>query len=195
MHEDFFAEIDAAWRWPQPAKLRLSVIGSAALMMQFDYRRPTNDGDVLETLDLTQTIREQLLTLAGKGTELHRRRGMYLDVVANGIPFLAHTPRWRPLAEPSQRLSHFELVALDVVDVVVSKLKRFHGNDRRDVSSMIERGLIAHDVLVARFRSAVDIFAYDARADDLPAIVRNFHTVERDFLLVPETEIALPSWI
>jgi hypothetical protein len=49
--------------------------------------------------------------------------------------------------------------------------------------------------LVERFRAAVDAFSGDARAEDLPRYVRNLHRVERDFLLVPETEIELPDWI
>lgn len=46
MHEDFFREIDRAWRGPRDAKIELRVLGSAALMLQTDYVRGTNDGDV-----------------------------------------------------------------------------------------------------------------------------------------------------
>jgi hypothetical protein len=84
---------------------------------------------------------------------------------------------------------------LDVVDVVVSKLKRFNANDQSDIDAMIERGLVPHDRLIDRFRAAVDEFMGDARAEDLPKYVANLHRVERDMLVVPETEIELPSWI
>jgi hypothetical protein len=84
---------------------------------------------------------------------------------------------------------------LDVVDVVVAKLKRFHANDRSDIEAMVERDLVHHEALLARFRSAVDSYAADARADDLPRYVKNLHVVERDFLGVGETEIELPGWI
>jgi len=33
----------------------------------------------------------------------------------------------------------------------------------------------------------------DARASELPRYIANFHRVERDMLLVPETEIELPA--
>jgi hypothetical protein len=36
---------------------------------------------------------------------------------------------------------------------------------------------------------------HDARADDLPRIVRNLHRVERDMFDVPETDIELPPWV
>lgn len=84
---------------------------------------------------------------------------------------------------------------LDVVDVVVSKLKRFHSNDRKDIEAMIRRGLVPHARLIERFRGAVDEFIGDARAADLPRYIENFHRVERDMLMMPETEIEVPSWI
>jgi hypothetical protein len=144
---------------------------------------------------LTGEIGERLRALAGAGTDLHKRRSVYLDIVANGIPFLPHVPRWHSVPEINGALAHFELRVLDVVDVVVSKLKRFNANDRSDIDAMIERELVGHEQLIDRFRLAVDEFSGDARAEDLPKYVRNLHTVERDMLLVPETEIELPSWI
>jgi len=81
------------------------------------------------------------------------------------------------------------------VDVVVSKLKRFHADDRQDIAAMIDKGLVQHPVLVERFRSAVDRFSHEARADKLPRYVRNLHQVERDQFDVPETPIYLPDWI
>lgn len=145
MHEDFFREIDRAWRGPRDAKIELRVLGSAALMLQTDYVRGTNDGDVLETASLTGEIKSMLLAMAGKGTRIHQRHGIYLDVVAGGLPFLPHPPRWLPLAEMNASLGVFEVAVLDVVDVVVSKLKRFHANDQSDVKAMIDRELVPHD--------------------------------------------------
>jgi hypothetical protein len=46
---------------------------------------------------------------------------------------------------------------------------------------------------VTRFEEAVDHFACDARAEDLPKYLRNLHTV--DFLGVDETDVELPAWI
>jgi hypothetical protein len=60
---------------------------------------------------------------------------------------------------------------------------------------MIDRDLVPHDRLVARFRSAVDVFSGDARAEELSRYVRNLHRVERDMLGVRASEIELPGWI
>lgn len=64
-----------------------------------------------------------------------------------------------------------------------------------DIDSMIQRGLVPHDELIARFRSAVEVFRHDARAEDLPKYIEHLHRVERDMLDVDETEIELPPWV
>jgi hypothetical protein len=161
-------------------------------MLQTSYDRPTKDGDILETSDHTTEIQERLKQLAGPGTRLHTRHRLYLEIVPNGIPFLPHPPCWHPSA---LSLRWFDVSVLDVVDVVVSKLARFDARDRGDIDAMVQRGLVPRDVFVTRFRSAVDERSADARAEDLPKIVENFHSVERDMLGVSETDIELPPWI
>jgi len=193
--EGFFLAVDRAWDGTREPRIPLRVIGSVALMLQTDYARPTNDGDVLETIDLDRPTKERLLASAGKGTKLAAQHGMYVDLVADGLPFLPRPPVWHPLIELNHALTVFEVAVLDIVDVVVAKLKRFHANDRSDIKEMVDRDLVPHDRLVLRFRSAFDIFSADARAEELPHYRRNLHQVERDMLGVPETEIELPNWI
>lgn len=98
------------------------MLGSVALMLQTDYARGTNDGDVLETASLTGESKSLLLVVAGAGTRLHRRHGTFLDVVASGLPFLPLGPTWHPLTELNASLGILDVAVLDVVDVVVSKL-------------------------------------------------------------------------
>ncbi len=78
---------------------------------------------------------------------------------------------------------------------MVSKLKRFVANDQRDIEAMIDRDLVPHDSLIARFRAAIDFNSMSAMADDFPAYVRNLHQVERDSYGVDETTIELPGWV
>lgn len=77
----------------------------------------------------------------------------------------------------------------------MSKLKRFNANDRDDIRAMVERGLVPHGALVARFEEAIDANVMDARAEDFPRYVRNLNAVERDDFFLPPTTIELPSWI
>jgi hypothetical protein len=188
-----FSEIDTGWV-PPPARVCLPIIGSVALMLQTSYRRGTNDGDVLETAALDTSIQSRLLELAGRDTRIHHRTRLYLDIVGNGIPFLPQQPIWHR-ATILDSLVHLDVVLLDVTDVVVSKLKRFIARDVDDIRAMVDRNTVPHATLVDRFRAAVDAWAMDARADDLPKLVKRLHQVERDLFDVPETPIELPSWI
>ena len=164
-------------------------------MLQTSYDRGTKDSDVFDTVDLAAATKEHLLRLAGAETELAKRRRMYIEIVANGIPFLPHGPLWHPIDEVNGALDRLEVLALDVVDVVVAKLKPFRANDKADIDAMIKRELVPHDRLVERFRSAADDWAYGAFADQLHRYVKNLNEVERDMLGVDETEIELPSWV
>ncbi len=191
----FFQDIDRRWESAREEKLRLRVIGSAALMLQTDYVRGTKDSDILETTELAAVDKNRLLELAGVGSRVAQRHRMYLEIVSSGLPFLPQSPHWHPLPELNPLLKHLSIEVLDVVDVVVSKLKRFSASDADDVRAMTESGLVEHRRLIERFQSAVDVYGGDARADDLPKYVKNLHRVERDHLGVPETEIELPAWV
>lgn len=193
--DEFFKQIDAQWGALPLGKVRLRIIGCSALVLQTGYERGTKDSDVLETNSLTSDVRDRLLELAGHSTPLHIRHKIYIDVVPRGLPFLPQAPLCHPLVELNGELSRLEIEVLDVVDVVVSKLKRFHANDVDDIRAMIDRDLVDHSRLIKRFHSAVDVFSGDARAEDLPKYVENLNRVERDFFCVPETIVELPDWI
>lgn len=193
--KDFLQELDRRWQHPAASKLTLRIIGSAALMLQTDYERGTKDSDVLETASLTGETKERLLKLAGQGSALHQRHKMYLDIVASGLPFLPQAPHYHPVADLNEMLRHFEVEVLDIVDVVVGKLKRFSANDRSDIRAMVDKELVDHARLIERFKSAVDVYSMDARAEHLPDYIKNLHRVERDDFLVPETAIELPEWL
>jgi hypothetical protein len=193
--EDFFREIDDRWSWTAPARVPLRLIGSTALLLQTEYERGTRDSDVLETAELSQETKERLNEIAGAGSDIHIRRRLYLEIVPNGLPFLAWPAIWRSVDALNGALRNFEVYALDVVDVVVSKLKRLNANDLADIAAMVDLDLVSHQALIHRFRSAVDCFSADARADDLPKYVANLHRIERDLFDVAESEIELPSWI
>lgn len=192
---EFFRELDQGWNLPVRDKIPLHVIGSTALMLQADYERRTKDSDVLETSELDSATRSRLLEHAGTGTKLHRRHRLFLEGVANGLPLLPHAPHWMALTEPNRDLVHFHIEVLSIVDVVVSKLKRFWPSDVSDIEAMVSRKLVPHEAFVERFRSAVDCFTHDARADQLPTCVENFHRVERDLFGRSKTEIELPPWV
>jgi hypothetical protein len=193
--EPFFRELDALWPLPLGEPLVLRLLGSTALLLQTSYERGTKDGDVLLTELITTDLASSLLAIAGRGSGMDRRHRMYLDFVSEALPFLPSEPRWRPVDRLGSELRHFRLEALDVIDVVIAKLARFHKTDRDDIAAMAERDLIDAPLFAQRFQSAVRRWWCDARADDLPRIVENFHTVQTDELFVWPTQVALPPWV
>ena len=188
-------ELDRLWPVEGAEKVLLRIIGSAALMLQAPYERATKDGDILEIASLTPEMKTHLLRVAGKNSGLHKKHRVYLEFVSPGFPFLPRSPRFHAVQELNESMDHFTVEILDVVDVVVSKLARFHADDARDIEAMIDLERIDHARLLERFHSALDGFAGDARATDLPRYIRNFHRVERDWFQVAETSFELPSWI
>jgi hypothetical protein len=192
---EFLRDVDGAWMPTASPKIPLRIIGSTALMLQASYERGTKDSDVLETVDLRGDTRTRLEAIAGRGSKLHVRHKLYVDIVSGALPFLAPSPRWLEVPDLNPDLTSFHVQVLDVVDVVVSKLKRFHAFDLQDIEAMVERGFVDHGVLIERFREAVDGYLLDARAEDLPKYVANLHQVERDLFGVPETAIELPGWL
>lgn len=189
----FLAEIDERWKPAGGEPIRLKIIGSAALMLQADYERGTKDGDILEAAEITPAVREQLLALAGPKSALFQKYRMYIEVVTRAIVFLPQKPVFHPVPEPAMR--NFSAEALDLTDVVVSKLKRYNQNDAADAEAMARLGLLDHARLVERFEAAVDFHSTSAYAEDFGRFIANLNRVERDFLRVPESEIALPDWL
>lgn len=190
--KEFFLDVDRHWKPLGPEPIVLRVIGSAALMLQVDYERGTKDSDVLETEAITPAVRKALLDLAGRGSELFQRHRMYLDIVSSALPFLPQRRAFHPVAVLSSAKS-FKVEALDVADVVLSKLMRFNANDVSDIREMVRLGKVEHAKLIDNFKRTLDWFSLDARADDLPRCLRNLHAVEREHFGVAETEIELPD--
>lgn len=129
-----------------------------------------------------------------KGTVLHKRRTLYLQFVASGLPLLPHVPLFHKLDALNASLRHFEIHVLDVVDVVVSKLRPFRSSDQGNIQAMVERGLVPHDRLVARFRDAVDEYVRRRRGGRLDvqtadrALLTINHVAHRQVDLLGRTE-------
>lgn len=193
--EDFFRDLDGSWPLPAGVPVTLRLLGSTALILQTNFQRGTKDGDILETDQITASMESALLAHAGKGTAFHRRNRMYLEFLGAAFPFLPVNPLWHRVLPSGPDYQNFHLEVLDVVDVVIAKLARFHKTDRDDIAAMAERDLIEPQQFAERFQSAVQRWWHDARADDLPRIVRNFHQVQSDELFVWPSRVELPPWV
>ncbi|GDX79295.1 hypothetical protein LBMAG42_11060 [Deltaproteobacteria bacterium] len=193
--EEFFRDLDRSWPLAAGTPVTLRLLGSTALILQTSFQRGTKDSDILETDQITADIESALLALAGKETAIHRRHRMYLEFIGAAFPFLPVYPLWHAVVPSGLDHQNFRLEVLDVVDVVIAKLARFHKTDRDDISAMAERDLIEPQRFAERFQSAVQRWWHDSRADDLPRIIRNFHQVQSDELFVWPSRVELPRWV
>lgn len=140
--DDFFRDLDRSWPLPAGAPITLRLLGSTALILQTSFQRGTKDSDILETDEITAEIESALLAVAGKDTDIHRRNRMYLEFLGAAFPFLPSDPLWHPVVQSGPDYQNFRLEVLDVVDVVIAKLARFHKTDRDDIATMAELELI-----------------------------------------------------
>ena len=195
MIDEFFKELDGKWKVKNSEPILLRVIGSTALFLQTDYARGTKDTDILELENLTPDIQDELLRLSGKKSILFKKYHVYLEIIGRAWPFLPQRPLFHPIDSLNKSLKNFHIEALDIVDVMVSKLKTFRHQDRDDIIAMIDLDRVSHDKLVDRFKSAMIRWELDARAEDLPMYISNLNEIERDFLNVTESQFELPRWI
>jgi len=103
---------------------------------------------------------------------------------------LPHEPQWH---DYDLELGQFEVRLLSVADVIVSKLKRWSGNDRDDVRAMIEGGHVEQAHLAQRFREVVDRYTFDARADLLPTMAARLNRAEEEWFAAAATSFELPD--
>lgn len=193
MIQEFFKELDKEWKPTGSEPICLPIIGSSALFLQCNYERGTKDSDILEINKIPES--KKLLELAGKGSKFALKHRMYLELITQGFPFLPTKAMFHPIDSLNASLKNFRIEALDVVDVVVSKLKTFRAQDKDDIQAMIDLDLIDPNKLLERFLLAKDRWLSDSRNVDLPFYIENLHTVQRNYLSVAETIIELPDYI
>ena len=195
MIREFIKQVDALWETTQATPLPLKVIGGAALVLNFNYSRVTKDTDIIEVSELTNDIQASLAKIAGSNSTLCRRFHLYIDVVKKGIPMLPPKPNFLPDKILNSQLKNFHVEVLDVTDVIVSKIRRFSATDIDDIKAMIDLKVVSSDELLDRFKQAIEPWKFDARSEELPQIIKNFHSVQRDMLFVEESSFVLPDWI
>jgi hypothetical protein len=193
MIEPFLLDLDKDWKALGDEPIVLSVIGSTALFLQSNYQRGTKDTDFLEIQEIPETLSKALLELGGKDSLLHKKYRLFIQIIKRPIPFLPPQPTFIDLN--SLKLNNFRIQVLDVVDVVVSKLKPYRSQDLDDIREMVKRNLVEPDKLLERFLLAKESWLIDSRAPELRTYIENLHEVQREFLRVPETPIDLPSWL
>lgn len=121
----FFLEIDAA----VAEKIELHCLGGFIVTMLYGLGRSTADIDVIAISPRNESLR--LIDLAGKGSDLHRRHGVYLDLVTVASVPDDYVQRLTGIF--TEAFKHLRLFALDPYDIALAKLERNIQRDRDDV--------------------------------------------------------------
>jgi hypothetical protein len=151
----FLGDIDALLT----QSTEIHCLGSFVVSELYGLERPTADIDILEATKGTDPA--TLARLAGKGSELHTRHRIYLDVVT--VATVPEHYESRLLDLLPARFRHLHLKAFEPHDLVLAKLERNLDRDREDLGRLaMRRGL---DIQVLQERYAAELRPWLARPE------------------------------
>jgi hypothetical protein len=127
----FLSEIDAAVN----QTIHFECLGGFVVTTLYGLERPTADVDVLSIVPGDQ--RDFIVKLAGQGSPLHKKHGVYLEVVTVAAVPEGYEQREQRLTLMFEGVfQHLRLFALDPYDLALSKLERNIQRDRDDVKHL-----------------------------------------------------------
>jgi Nucleotidyltransferase of unknown function (DUF6036) len=128
----------------------LHCLGGFAVTMQYGLSRTTADIDVLAATPAGRL--SELQHLAGEGSDLHRRFGVYLQSVRTVMYPENYEARLIRMW-PDQPFEHLRLFALEAHDLALTKLERNSDVDREDVQALARAGFINEAALRERYET------------------------------------------
>ena len=140
--KSFLAEIDSRLE----EAVCLHCLGGFVLTTVYGLPRTTADVDVVVA---SVSSSAHLIALAGKGSELHQRYGVYLDLV--GVAPLPEDYESRLTEIFPGAFKRVRLLALDPYDIALSKLERNTQRDRDDVKYLARTLPMDLTVLAQRY--------------------------------------------
>ena len=155
----FFAEIDQALDQP----VALHCIGGFAIAMLYGLPRPTVDVDCLTVIPVDKTAPRQ--SLAGEGSALHKKHGVYLQHV--GIVTVPENCDDRLISMFPTTFRRLQLLGLEAHDLALSKLERNSSRDREDVKFLARAAPLDLAVLESRYQSELRPYLANTARHDL----------------------------
>jgi hypothetical protein len=155
----FFLDIDVAFDQP----IALQCIGGFAIAMLYSLPRPTVDVDFLSVVPADAIGR--LAELAGMGSALHKKHGVYVQHVGIVTVPENYADRLIPIFPAAYRKVH--LAGLEAHDLALSKLERNSGRDREDVKFLARAVPLDLTILEDRYRSELRPYLAAAERHDL----------------------------
>ncbi|MBO0859658.1 MAG: hypothetical protein J2P21_14450 [Chloracidobacterium sp.] len=112
--------------------VELHCLGGFVVTTLYGLARSTADVDVLPAIK--RSALNHLINLAGRGSELHQKHGIYLDFVTVATVPEDYDQRLTKIFPGTFR--HLRLLAFDPYDLALAKLERNSQRDRDDVKHL-----------------------------------------------------------
>jgi len=125
----------------------LHCMGGFVLAEHYGCVRPTADVDVIESLG---TDKGSIAHLAGRGSALHKRHRVYIDIVT--VADVPDDYDARPVPMHVDGLTRLHLMALERPDLVLAKSCRNIDRDHEDVVALTLGPGLDVEVLQQRYR-------------------------------------------
>jgi hypothetical protein len=128
--------------------VQLHCLGGFVVTLQFGLSRGTSDIDAIAAVPNHKLA--ELLALAGEGSGVHRRYGVYLQAVTVAQYPENYESRLIPMW-PESGLQHLRPYALEAHDLILTKLERNVDVDRQDVQDLAAAGHLNQATLRERY--------------------------------------------
>jgi uncharacterized nucleotidyltransferase DUF6036 len=102
---------------------------------------------------------------AGKGSELHRKHRVYLDIVTVCDPPDSYEDRLTEIFPGAY--GHLRLFALEIHDLALAKLRRNSPRDREDVIYLAKKVPLNLEILKERYGKELRPYLANQKHDDL----------------------------
>lgn len=142
-------------------RLDFYVIGKAAVILFFggdDFGASTSDVDVVLIGGAPEGLLLEALHGFGKNSPSHITHGLYLEVVACGLPPMPQGFQSR-CKQANGEWRVLRVMETDPHDLAASKLKRFAAKDRQDLRHLVDKGFLKVENLEESLAAA---FAFEA---------------------------------
>lgn len=155
----FLSDIDATL----VEDVEVHCLGGFVITVMYDLARPTADMDVIAITPRSEI--ESLMSLAGQGSDLHRKHKAYLQLV--GVATVPESYEERLTEIFPGGFKHLRLFALDPYDLALSKLERNTQRDRDDVKHLARTLPLDLNVLQERYREELRPNLGNPKREDL----------------------------
>lgn len=155
----FWRELDKAAAEP----VEMHCLGGFVITLLYVLERATADVDVISVIPRNRAGR--LLEIGGEGSPLHKKHGVYLEVV--GIATVPENYAERLTEIFEGEFQNIRLFALDPYDVALAKIERNIQRDRDDVKHLARVTPFDLETLKDRYEKELRVYLGNPEREDL----------------------------